>query len=113
MQLKNYLMSEEKWRLIVAELKKERSRWKKVDKLLGKACGHCKEHDNKCKNCSLEDVLLCDHLIWPIEAEKGYHFLVRMASCLYSTPRNKRKALRIAKRIYQAVLLDDPRTKGD
>jgi hypothetical protein len=106
MQLKNYLMSEKKWRLIVAELKRIFwVDWGAVQELLRKRCGHCIEYCDALHNCTdrctLRDDRLCGN------GYGDYDILVNI--CHKNILRNKRKALRIAERIYKAVLLDDPR----
>lgn len=109
MEPENYDLSFTKWNPdtgIVAEFRKPgRVDWEKVRELMDLMCGHCEESDNGCGICPLYAPGLCRS-----ESEdnfKGYFTLLYMA--YGSLPRNKRTGRRIAKRIFKAILKDDPR----
>jgi hypothetical protein len=108
MQYKNWKLSDGKWNPetgVLSELNKPgRIDWERVKELLGQFCGHCVEYG--CNECSLSDISLCGY--YPPRGVRldGCRKLSHMAC--RTSPRNKRKARRIANRIYNQILKDKP-----
>lgn len=108
MKLENWQLSYNKWNPetgVLSELNKDgRIDWNRVEDLLYKYCGHCKEQSS-CIGCTLRGPnKRCGG---GMKEDDHYFILEEMAYGL--APRNKRKALAIANRIYNQILKDDPR----
>lgn len=107
MQRINWEMSRDKWVPIVALLEKPGGvDWERLDELLSRGCGHCTEYGSCEHGCTLNAPNLCDFAILK-KNESGFYILRRM--CSDELPRNKRRALSIARRIYKAILKDEPK----
>lgn len=113
MQRINWEMSRDKWKPIVALLEKPgRVDWGELYVLLNQDCGHCKEYDQDCHKCSLYNFSSMNKLCSGVLSDCDEFMILEMITC-GEIPRNKRRALSIARRIYKAILKDEPGGEGD
>jgi hypothetical protein len=104
MKRENWQLSYTKWHSILQLLqKKGRVDWAELYKMIKLICGHCEEYTWACNVCSLSDMSLCGR---SGTGEFSVLFYMARGSDYYT--RSKRKALSIAKHIYNAVLEDEP-----
>jgi hypothetical protein len=115
MKLENWQMSYDKWNPatgVLSELNKPgKIDWGRVRNLLDKDCGHCEECSPDCQQRAINERCTLKGVNNRCGGGRGradhYFTLEKMAGGYI--PRNKRKARRIATRIFKQILKDDPR----